>query len=248
MQSIEIDDVTYAFDPMPTAATEPSRPAGREPPFTYDPGSQTLTVDTDPSSPDGEFAIVMTTGDFTFQAAADFTTETFDFVLADNDSDTAGNRLRLIATGDVPPIVRDDRVFTHRRQRRGDRDPGPCPAPQRRRRRRRLIAVTRTALAQDGSVRPASADPITTLRLHRQRQRRWSASSTPAAPSRLPRRTRASCSSIGDQTGTTLDGTGLDEILIGRDGSDNTINAFEGNDVLIGCTGDDILNPAKAAT
>ena len=44
------------------------------------------------------------------------------------------------------------------------------------------------------------------------------------------------------QTGTTLTGTGFGEILIGRDGTNNIINANQGDDVLIGGTGNDTLN------
>ncbi len=43
--------------------------------------------------------------------------------------------------------------------------------------------------------------------------------------------------------GTTINGTGLDDIVIGRDGvNNNTINGNEGNDVLIGGNGNDKLN------
>jgi Ca2+-binding RTX toxin-like protein len=41
---------------------------------------------------------------------------------------------------------------------------------------------------------------------------------------------------------TTLDGTGFGEIHIGRDGSNDTVNANEGNDVLMGFGGNDTLN------
>jgi Ca2+-binding RTX toxin-like protein len=40
----------------------------------------------------------------------------------------------------------------------------------------------------------------------------------------------------------TLEGTGLGEILIGRNGADDTISGLEGNDVLIGGGGNDELD------
>src|SRR5262249_8083299 len=41
---------------------------------------------------------------------------------------------------------------------------------------------------------------------------------------------------------STLDGTGLSEILLGRDNANDTIKGYEGNDVLIGLGGNDTLD------
>ena len=57
----------------------------------------------------------MTTGAFTFQPTAGFTSESIGYTLIDNDGDTASKTLTFTASGpaDHPPIVRDDHVITN---------------------------------------------------------------------------------------------------------------------------------------
>ena len=99
VQSIKINDVTYTFDPTANdgagsiTASDGSSPA-------YDPTTKTLTVDTDTNTVGGEFAMVMTTGAFTFQPPTNFSSETIDYVLVDNDGDAAGNSLVVAVDND----------------------------------------------------------------------------------------------------------------------------------------------------
>ena len=112
IQSITVDNVTYAFDPIANTVTTSG--AGT-PSFSYASASHTLTVDTDPSAVGGELAIVTTTGAFTFQPTAGFTSESVGYVLIDNDGDTSSATLTFTEAGvaDHAPIARDDHVITN---------------------------------------------------------------------------------------------------------------------------------------
>ncbi len=88
IQSITVDGETYTFNP--TANTVTASGSGI-PSFTYDGTTKTLTIDTDTAHVGGELAIVMTTGAFTFQPPAGFTSKAIGYVLVDDDGDTAAN-------------------------------------------------------------------------------------------------------------------------------------------------------------
>ena len=216
--------------------------------FTYDGTTKTLTVDTDTSVGGGELAMVMTTGAFTFQPPANFSGESVGFVLVDRDGDTANSTIHFSAAGgpDHPPIVRDDHVITNIAGGSGTNIVIPDYAllyndsdadGQ-------TIAITGaiTKVLGANSVTHASGNVTFTDNNTNGGSFTYTGSTTsPAA------------SDTGDvtidrgQTGTTLTGTGFGEILIGRDGTNNTINANEGNDVLIGGTGNDTLNGGAGA-
>ncbi len=74
VQSITVDGVTYTFDPSANDGAGGITTGGAS--FSYDPTTKTLTVDTDTNAVGGEFAMVMTTGAFTFQPPTNFSSET----------------------------------------------------------------------------------------------------------------------------------------------------------------------------
>ena len=222
-----------------------SRPAAS---FTYDGTTKTLTVDTDTSVVGGELAMVMTTGAFTFHPPTGFSSESVDFVLVDRDGDTASSTIHFSAAGgpDHPPIVRDDHVITNISGGSGTNivipdyallyNDGDTDG--------QTIAITGaiTNVLGASSVTHASGNVTFTDNNTNGGSFTYTGSTTsPVA------------SDTGDvtidrsQTGTTLTGTGFGEILIGRDGTNNTINANEGNDVLVGGTGNDTLNGGAGA-
>ena len=114
VRSITVDGVTYTFNPAANGGAGGITTSGGGS-FTYDGTTKTLTVDTDTNAVGGELAMVMTTGAFTFQPSASFSSKSVGFVLVDRDGDTASSTINFSAAGgpDHPPIVRDDHVITN---------------------------------------------------------------------------------------------------------------------------------------
>jgi T1SS-143 domain-containing protein len=112
VQSITVNGVTYTFNPAANGGAGGITTSGGGGSFIYDGTTKTLAVDTDTSVGGGEFAMVMTTGAFTFQLPTAFSSESVGFVLVDRDGDTANSMIHFSAASgsDHPPIVRDDRV------------------------------------------------------------------------------------------------------------------------------------------
>ena len=94
VQSITVDGVTYTFNPTANGGEGAIATSGGGS-FSYEPTTKMLTVDTDTNAVGGEFAMVMTTGAFTFQPPTNFSSETVSYVLVDNDGDTAGSTLHF---------------------------------------------------------------------------------------------------------------------------------------------------------
>ena len=251
LQSITIDNVTYTFDPAANSGQGGITTDGiGTPSFTYDGATKTLTVDTDTSIVGGELAMVMTTGAFIFQPPTGFTSESVVYVLVDGDGDTAGNTLTFTGSGavDHAPIVRDDHVITNISGAGAaiaipsyallynDTDADG-----------NSITVTATSGASSGGVSPASGSPIATVTFTDSSSGGgtntdggsfvYTGSTTTPAGSDT-----GTVTVDRSQAGATLTGTGFGEVLIGRDGTNNIINANEGDDVLIGGTGNDTLN------
>src|SRR4029077_7369254 len=108
------DGVIHTFNPAANdgAGGITTSGGGR---FTYDGTTKTLIVDTDTNVVGGELAMVMTTGAFSFQPPAGFSSKSVGFVLVDRDGDTARSTIDFSAAAgpDHPPIVRDDHVITN---------------------------------------------------------------------------------------------------------------------------------------
>jgi VCBS repeat-containing protein len=92
VQSITVGGGTYNFNPAGNGGVSTSGFGG----FTYDGTTKTLAVGTDTNDVGGGvFAMVMTTGAFTFQPPTDFSSESVGFVLVDGDGDTASSVLHF---------------------------------------------------------------------------------------------------------------------------------------------------------
>ena len=245
MRSITVDGVTYTFNPAANGGAGGITTSGS---FTYDGTTKTLTVDTDTNVVGGELAMVMTTGAFTFQPPTGFSSKSVDFVLVDRDGDTASSTIYFSAAGgpDHPPIVRDDHVITNISGGSGTNIVIPDYAllyndsdtdGQ-------TIAITGaiTNVLGATSVTHASGNVTFTDNNTNGGSFTYTGSTTSPVASDT-----GNVTVDRSQTGTTLTGTGFGEILIGRDGTNNTINANEGNDVLIGGTGNDSLNGGAGA-
>jgi VCBS repeat-containing protein len=247
VQSITVDSVTYTFNPAANGGAGGITTSGGGS-FTYDGTTKTLTVDTDTNVVGGELAMVMTTGAFTFQPPTGLSSKSVGFVLVDRDGDTASSTIHFSAAGglDHPPIVRDDHVITNVSGGSGTNIVIPDYA---------LLYNDSDADGQTIAITGAITNVLgATSVTHASGNVTFTDTNTNGGSFTYAGSTTSpGASDTGDvtidrsQTGTTLTGTGFGEIFIGRDGTNNTINANEGNDVLIGGTGNDSLTGGAGA-
>lgn len=156
--------------------------------------------------------------------------EIFGFTLVDNDGDQASSTLTIdITDGDRAPIVRDDHVITNVSGN--------------------SVVIPQWALLYNDSDADGQTLAVTSVTganpaggnatLNDGGQGgTFSYTAATTNPTASDSATVAVDHLSSNQS--TLNGTGLGEILIGRS-SDVTINGYEGNDVLIGGAGDDTL-------
>jgi VCBS repeat-containing protein len=239
VKSITADGTTYTYNPTAGGSISVSGGANHG---SFDPTTHTETVTL---ASGGVLTMIMDNGTYSYAAPANVSsgfTDAIPFVLIDNDGDTAGNTLTVVvSTQDHHPIVRDDHVITNITGGNGanivipdwallfnDSDPeGQAIA----------ITGTITNISSANSVTHASGN-VTFV----------DNNTTGGSFTYTGSTTSPAASDTGDvtvdrsQTGSTLTGTGLDDILIGRNGTNNIINGNEGNDVLIAGNGNDSLN------
>ncbi len=98
MRSITVEGVVYTFNPASNGGVGGITTSGGGS-FTYDGTTKTLIVDTDTNVVGGELAMVMTTGAFTFQPSAGFSSKSVGFALIDRDGDTASSTIDFSAAG-----------------------------------------------------------------------------------------------------------------------------------------------------
>ncbi|EDY37958.1 structural toxin protein RtxA [Cyanobium sp. PCC 7001] len=226
--------------------------------YTYTPGGPGSIVNV-ASANAGSIEINMDTGAYTYTPPENLTQDIIQnipFVLSDADGDQVGSTLTInySVNGASPLVVRDDLVLTNQ-PTVGGADPITIPAWA-------LLAndsggsgvpsVSAVSAASDGSVSLAAGTVTfteessgatdggsflytnttgTTSATGKVTIIRTSADSDvpgPVDPSVFP----------GDNT---IDGTYRNEVLLGRDGNGDTMNAGAGNDVLVGLGGNDVL-------
>ncbi|MBC7162525.1 MAG: VWA domain-containing protein, partial [Immundisolibacter sp.] len=244
IKSIVVDGTTYSYDPAANSgAGGVTITAGPTHAFGFNTANNVLTV---ALSAGGSIAVNMDTGAFTYTPPASFTdpiAADIGFTLVDHDGDTASNVLHLnVATTNDVLLVRDDRVLTNQQAATGadtiaiptwallanDRAPNG-----------QALNLTAVASAIDGLVTLTS--PTVTFTEESPNAIDGGTFTYTATSGAV---TDTADVSIGrDQAGeNTLDGIWRDEILIGRDGTADTINGNDGNDILLGLGGNDTLN------
>jgi len=235
VQSITVAGQTYTYNPASGGSiTGPGS-------GTFDTSTNTLTV----TLADGaKLKVDMDDGAYVYTPPSEITadiTVPVNFVLIDNDGDTAGNVLTInVLNADRAPIVRDDTVITNVSGSganivipqwallNNDADPDGD-----------TISITAAATSPSSDLTSATNNSPAgsiTVKDNDTDGGKFSYTGTAGAKSDNADVT------VTRVSGTTLNGTGLGEILIGRDGADNTLNGYEGDDVLIGGTGNDTLN------
>ena len=234
--SITAGTTTYTYNPAGAGSVSAS---GGPNNGTFNTTTNSLTI---AMASGGSFVIDLDDGNYTYTPPNSVSlgfSESLGYVLKDNDGDVASNTLNIsVAVADLPPIVRDDRVITNITGSSAaitipdfallynDTDANG-----------QTISVTGTSGASDGSV-SASPNPVFTDN-----------GDTDGGSFTY---TGATTAPVGSDTGlvtvdraqagqSTLDGTGLGDILIGGTTND-TLLGNEGNDVLIGGSGNDTLN------
>jgi Ca2+-binding RTX toxin-like protein len=231
-----VDGTTYTYDPAGTVAVT-SSPSHA---FTFDASSKMLTVATNAG---GSIAVDMdgaNVGHYIYTPPAKVSTvvtETFGYTLVDGDGSNAASTLAItIDPAQGPMVVRDDIVVTN--QATVDipdwallaNDTGPNSAIQ------AITAVVTTAVGDSVALHSTVSNAVHYV----------DASGSAAGGSFVYTDTAATVHSdanvtVVSDTKGSLDGTFLDEILIGGAKAD-TINGGAGNDVLIGGAGVDKLN------
>jgi Mg-chelatase subunit ChlD len=190
----------------------------------------------------GTFQINMNTGgySYTLLAGALAGSDTFGYTLLDTDGDVASSTLQISSSGvDFAPIVRDDYIIAGHDNGGGSE----------------VIIVPEAALLWNDT--DANGDPIDINPATFSNQNSLSATTNGTDVTIVDNSgggsftytgKAGSLSDTGDVVvdrdqagGNTLDGDGLDNIIVSDD-SGNTLNGFEGNDVLLGNGGNDTLN------
>jgi hypothetical protein len=234
IQSVTVAGETYAYDPTGAGSISGGTHGS------FNTSTHVLTVSL---ADGGKFSVNMDSGAYTYTPPTVITSN-FDvpvgFVLVDNDGDTAGKTLTIhVNNADRDPIVRDDHVITNVGSTNSgasivipdyallfnDKDPDG-----------QAITITGTSNVVDGTSATHAGVSVTFVDNNSN-----GGSFTYTGSTTSPNGSDTGVVTINRQSSLTLNGTGLDEILIGRDGANNTINGYEGNDVLIGGDGNDVL-------
>lgn len=238
LQSVTIGGETYTYNP----ASGGSISGGTH--GNFNAGTHTLTVTL---ANGGKFVVTMDTGAYTYTPPAVINSN-FDvpvgFVLVDNDGDAAGNTLTIhVNNADRAPIVRDDHVITNLygaavsivipdyallfNDKDGDGQ---------------TIAITGVGGAKSGTVSQGTGVVTFTDDAFSSNGGSFIYTGTAGGKSD----TGTVTVDRGQASHTTLDGTGLADILLARNFA-TTLMGYDGNDVLIGGTGNDTLNGGKGA-
>ncbi|WP_291865952.1 DUF5801 repeats-in-toxin domain-containing protein [Bradyrhizobium sp.] len=246
VKSITADGTTYTYNPT----TDTLTPSGGPNNGSFNTATNQLTI----ALVSGASLVVdLDNGAYTYTPPGLFGssfTESIGYALIDGDSDLVSSTLSInVASADLPPIVRDDRVITNQAGASGadtiaipdyallynDSDANG-----------QAIAVTAVNNASDGSVTHVGVIVTFTESSNGDDDGgtfTYTGSTTSPAASDT-----GGVSVDRDQAGqNTLDGTGLGDILIGRSSSADIILGYQGNDVLIGNSGDDTLDGGTGA-
>ncbi|MFC5707488.1 type I secretion C-terminal target domain-containing protein, partial [Aeromonas eucrenophila] len=187
----------------------------------------------------GTFKIDMDNGLYTYTPPSSIPvggiSQVIGYSVIDNDGDTASNTLSLIVNPAIgPTVVRDDFIVTNQ-------DPSTIPDWALLANDTGPLAATQTITGVSGAVSGTVTDNVGSVTFDD-----TSGNITPntyeGSFNYINSTTTDTAKVFVDvQSGSTLTGGYLDEILIGGSGND-TINGNAGNDILLGGAGNDALN------
>ncbi len=245
VKSITIDGTTYTYDPAANGGAGGLTFAGGPNNGTFDTVTNSLTV---LAASGGKLTIDMDDGNFTYlppgNLPANFS-ENIGYVLSDFFGATDASTLAFNgSTLDYNPIVRDDTAITNVTGGNGTAIAIPTWALTYSDTdlNGEAVSVTAVGSANNGSVALASGNA--TFTDNNTNGGSFSYTGSSGAP---PKTDTGIVTVNRAQSGeSTLDGTGLGDILIGRAVAD-TLNGNQGNDVLIAAGGNDTLNGGTGA-
>jgi hypothetical protein len=240
VRTLTVDGKTFTYDK--TSNTVASSGSGTTS-GVYSSGILTLGL---PSG--GSLAVNVGTGAYSFTPPSVVSTAiaaTILFTLMDLDGDSSAQAALNIAisASQAPMVVRDDLVLTNVNAQTGAdeiniptwallaNDTGPS---------HNLLSTIAANGALDGTV-THNGSSITFTEIGNSSTNGGSFNYT-ASLDHATALDTAAVSVVRDAGDSTLDGTFRDEILLGRDGSADTLSGGDGNDILIGLGGNDTLN------
>lgn len=237
--SVTVDGVTYTYQPAAGGSIVVSGGAGAG---SFDAAAAVLTIVT---AGGGRFVVDMGDGAFVYTPPAgrgSTAPERIGFVLVDNDGDTAGGTLSLsVDAASGPLVIRDDRVFSNVSIQSGPdvltipkwallaNDTGPGS---------HLLSLALLAASASGGQVTDSGGSITFVEGGTTERDGGSFSYQASLGGEVVG--SADVHLLRDP-GSVLEGSYLNEILVGRD-RDSTLKGHDGDDILIGGSGDDVLD------
>ncbi|GLK90569.1 hypothetical protein GCM10017655_36330 [Pseudomonas turukhanskensis] len=238
VRSLTVDGKTYTYDKTSNVVTATSGAS-----FTYSSGVLSFGL-----SAGGSLAVNVASGAYSYTPPSVVSTAiaaSILFTLIDLDGDTASAALNIaISAGQAPMVVRDDLVLTNGEAQSGidqisipawallANDTGPS---------HNLLSLIASGNAVDGTVTHNATAPVFNEESNNARDG-GSFTYTASIDGSTALDTSVVTVDRGQSGESTLDGTFRDEILLGRDGGNDTLNGNDGNDILIGLGGTDTLN------
>ncbi|MNG85267.1 Bifunctional hemolysin/adenylate cyclase precursor [compost metagenome] len=231
INSITVAGVTYSYNQK----TDVSGVTGGVAAGTFD----TTTNEWSITVAGGIFKIDMDNGLYTYTPPSSIPvggiSQVLGYSVIDNDGDTASSTLSLIVNPAIgPTVVRDDFIITNQ-------DPSTIPDWALLANDTGPLAATQTITGVSGAVSGTVTDNVGSVTFDD-----TSGNITPSTYEGSFNYTNSTTTDtakvfVDVQSGSTLTGGYLDEILIGGTGND-TINGNAGNDILLGGAGNDNLN------
>ncbi|MGG5870978.1 retention module-containing protein [Pseudomonas peli] len=227
VRSVTLGATTYTYDKASNTVNGGSPLAGN-----------TLSIALGNGS---SLAVNMLTGSYLYTPPSTITTAialSIGFTLMDNDGDQASANLSIaISSGNQPLVIRDDLVLSNVATQSGSdvidiprwallaNDTGSNSS---------LLSVLSVANGSSGSVAPNGDNVRFTENGSSDNGGTFSYTTSAGSANVVLDRSSAGSS--------TIEGSFRNEILLGRDGSNDTLNGGDGDDILIGLGGNDTLN------
>ncbi len=238
---LSVDGKTFTYDKATNAVTVGGAAGATT--YTYSAGTLTLGL-----ASGGSLAVNVNSGAYAFTPPSVVSTAlaaTILFTLIDLDGDTAQAALNIaISASQAPMVVRDDLVLTNAEAQSGfdqisiptwallANDTGPS---------HNLLSIIASGNAVDGTVTYNATAPVFNEESNNARDG-GSFTYTASINGSTALDTSVVTVDRGQSGESTLDGTFRDEILLGRDSANDTLNGNDGNDILLGLGGNDRLN------
>ncbi len=238
VRSLTVDGKTYTYDKAGNVVTATGGAA-----FTFTAGTLNFGL-----ASGGNLAVNVNSGAYTFTPPSVISTAiaaSIVFTLIDMDGDTASAALNIgIGAGQAPTVVRDDLVLTNAGAQSGTdqisiptwallaNDTGPS---------HNMLSIIAAGSAVDGDVNHTAAAQVFKEESGGARDG-GSFTYTASVNGSTALDTAVVTVDRTHEGQSILDGTVRNEVLLGRDSANDTLNGKDGDDILLGLGGNDTLN------